>query len=93
MAEYNLGEGRADCGPAGGLAGCVPAGEGGAAVERIVQTAPIFPLGQPQAASICLKRRARGDRELGVRRQISSEGKPGETMAVLGYLPALLHSS
>ena len=65
----------------------------GGAVERIMQTAPIFPLGQPQAASICLKRRALGDCELGVRRQISSEGEPVETMAVLGYLPALLHSS
>ena len=74
----------------------VPQGPDGrlpGAVERIVQAAPIFPLGQPQAASICLKRRALGDCELGVRRQISSEGEPVETMAVLGYLPALLHSS
>ena len=30
--------------------------------------------------------------ELGVRRQISSDNEPVEVMAVLGYLPDLLHS-
>ena len=41
----------------------------------------------------CRRLQFSGDCELGVRQQISSEGEPVEAMAVLGYLPALLHSS
>jgi hypothetical protein len=76
------------------------------AVERKMQAAPIFPEGWPQATSICLQRRARGDCELGVKttnfqrrragRGDGSAGLPARPAALLlaaglGVLPEEVH--